>query len=81
MSELFNVDSISFSKSALFLLASFHAAAAAFSFVYTGGIQTFTVSTTGSYSILALGAQGGYFIQFISIVPIITDILAFIDDQ
>jgi hypothetical protein len=30
-----------------------------FDFTYTGSLVTFTVPTTGSYQILAFGAQGG----------------------
>src|SRR5437762_3419781 len=45
--------------SLLALLAWDPAARAAVIFDYTGGLVTFTVPTTGTYQILAFGAQGG----------------------
>ncbi len=34
---------------------------ASYSYGYTGGVQTFTVQTTGTYDITGYGAQGGSF--------------------
>jgi hypothetical protein len=40
------------------------ARAAPFDFTYTGSLETFTVPTTGTYRILAFGAQGGSGLPF-----------------